>query len=169
MRTKHLMPTMVTLAALFAGAVLAASMTFLAACSTHQEQDRPGPGQGARPEMKQPDPEARFLELSQRLSLTEAQAPKVREILDAERAARDELMESMGGKGREESTELRTRMEDLEWTSLTGLSKILTREQMDAYLKYLDEEKAAMRENSPGPGTSGPGTSGKKGGPPPRR
>jgi Spy/CpxP family protein refolding chaperone len=141
-------------------------MTFLSACSTHQEQERPGLGQeGApRPEMKQPDPEARFLELRQRLSLTDEQAPKVRKILDAERTARNELMESMGGKGREESTELRTKMEDLEWKSLTGLTKVLTREQMDAYLKSLDEEKAKMRANSPGHGTPG-----KRGGPPPRR
>jgi hypothetical protein len=55
-------------------------------------------------------------------------------------------------------------MEDLEWKSLTGLTKVLTREQMDAYLKYLDEEKAKMRANSPGHGTPG-----KRGGPPPRR
>ncbi|ADU62137.1 MAG: hypothetical protein KUA35_08490 [Pseudodesulfovibrio sp.] len=161
MRTKHLMPTMVTLATLFAVVALAAAMTLLAACSTHREQGRLGPGQDARPE-KQPDPEARFLELRQRLSLTDEQAPKVREILDAERTARDALMESMGGKGREESTELRTKTEDLEWKSLTGLSKVLTREQMDTYLKYLDEEKTKMRENSPG-------TPGKRGGPPPRR
>lgn len=166
MRTKHMMPTMTTLATLFALAALAAAMTVLAACSTHQERERPGPGQegSPRPEMKQPDPETRFLELSRRLSLTDEQTPKVREILDAECKAREELMESMGGKGKEESGELRTKMEDLEWKTLTGLSKILTREQMDAYLKYLDEEKAKMRENRPGPG--GPG---KRGGPPPRR
>jgi len=164
LRTRELKPNRRSPALLLAVATLAVTAMFLWACSSHQDRgaaalDHDGP---QRPEAEPPDPEARFRELRQRLSLTDGQAEEVREILETERRGREELMSSSGGRGRQQSDEMRTKMEDLEWKTLTGLSKILTREQMDAYLEYLDEEKAKRPER-------GPGGKGPKGGRPPER
>lgn len=148
MRTRYLMPMTTTRALLLAIMVLAA-MALLGACASHQKQERPGPDGLARPAMEQPDPQARIAEIIQRLSLADGQVPPVREILETERQAREELRASLGGKGREPSDEMRSKMEDLEWKTLVKLAKILTREQMDAYLGYLDEEKAKMPARGP--------------------
>jgi Spy/CpxP family protein refolding chaperone len=153
MRFRHLLPAL-TLAA------VVATTPLLTACSSHQDQ-----GPGERPEMKRLDPEARFLEIRKALSLTDEQAPKVKAVLETERKAREELMGSEEKPDREMSDEMRTKMEDLEWESFKQLSKILTRDQMDAYSKYLEAEKAKMQERGPG----GPdGGRGGHGGPPPR-
>jgi Spy/CpxP family protein refolding chaperone len=94
------------------------------------------------------DPEqvkARFAERTNEviglLGLTEAQEPKVREILEATDVKRMELFEAaMAEQSREAMMGMRDKMQELNEANVEALAEVLNEEQVETYKKYLEEQ-----------------------------
>lgn len=87
----------------------------------------------------------RFRELVDRLSLTDEQAADIYPILEDQSRQMRELITDARGKGRQEMSSMRIRMDKLNATTGNRLSRILDEQQMTEYKKYVEEQRARIK------------------------
>ena len=113
-------------------------------------------GQGGNRQMPTPEESAKRLtdQFKTDFKLTDQQVPKVQEINLTFSKEQTKLFETMrnGGGGGGDFTAMREQITKLETQRGAALEKVLTKEQMDAYKKYLADRPQMGRQGGGGQG-----------------
>ena len=112
------------------------------------------PGQGGNRQRLTPEESAKQVteQFKTNFKLTTQQVPKVEAVNLEYAKAQSKLRDSMTGGGGGDRTAMREQMTKLETTRGTALEKILTKEQMDAYKKWVTERPQMGRPGGQGGG-----------------
>ena len=106
----------------------------------------PGSGEARQNKKQKKSPEEVTAMLAERLGLSEEQHASIQPIIEAGIVKRQELMEQIQQKKKEQREATRSAMETIEQESADELGSVLTQKQMEKYSEMKEQQREKLEE-----------------------